>query len=198
MMQNDFTCRIYFIQTFPDRGAFFVWSAPIVSWPRIMCSQVRMLIFLEYECLKEERLFLTSLEQICNDTWLSSLSAPKLETRKSFPYSPRAPIPNGRMALIMQPCLLKSRFQLSPTSVNLVWDHCPVRLFVQVGIRHSQIHKQFKVRGWCQSKDCVPYKFAKSNIGKSAILHLNVWTRVEHTRVTFAVETKSSNEKQVK
>ena len=29
------------------RGAFFVWRAPIVSWPRIMCSQVRMLKLLE-------------------------------------------------------------------------------------------------------------------------------------------------------
>ena len=28
------------------RGAFFAWRAPIVSWPRIMCSQVRMLNFL--------------------------------------------------------------------------------------------------------------------------------------------------------
>ena len=27
------------------RGAFFVWRAPILSWPRIMCSQVRMLKF---------------------------------------------------------------------------------------------------------------------------------------------------------
>ena len=30
-----------------DRGAFFVWRAPILRWPRIMCSQVRMLNFLE-------------------------------------------------------------------------------------------------------------------------------------------------------
>ena len=29
------------------RGAFFVWCAPIMSWPRIMCSQVRMLKFLK-------------------------------------------------------------------------------------------------------------------------------------------------------
>ena len=29
------------------RGAFFAWRAPILSWPRIMCSQVRMLKFLE-------------------------------------------------------------------------------------------------------------------------------------------------------
>ena len=29
------------------RGTFFVWRAPIVRWPRIMCSQVRMLKFLE-------------------------------------------------------------------------------------------------------------------------------------------------------
>ena len=28
------------------RGAFFVWGAPNGSWPRIMCSQVRILIFL--------------------------------------------------------------------------------------------------------------------------------------------------------
>ena len=28
-------------------GAFFAWRAPILSWPRIMCSQVRMLKFLE-------------------------------------------------------------------------------------------------------------------------------------------------------
>ena len=30
-----------------SRGAFFSWRAPILSWPRIMCSQVRMLKFLE-------------------------------------------------------------------------------------------------------------------------------------------------------
>ena len=30
-----------------SRGAFFAWRAPILSWPRIMCSQVRMLKFLE-------------------------------------------------------------------------------------------------------------------------------------------------------
>ena len=30
-----------------DRGAFFAWRAPILSWPRIMCSQLRMLKFLE-------------------------------------------------------------------------------------------------------------------------------------------------------
>ena len=29
------------------RGAFFAWRAPILSWPRIMCSQVHMLKFLE-------------------------------------------------------------------------------------------------------------------------------------------------------
>ena len=29
------------------RGAFFAWRAPILSWPRIMYSQVRMLKFLE-------------------------------------------------------------------------------------------------------------------------------------------------------
>ena len=29
------------------RGAFFLWRALILSWPRIMCSQVRMLKFLE-------------------------------------------------------------------------------------------------------------------------------------------------------
>ena len=29
------------------RAAFFAWRAPILSWPRIMCSQVRMLEFLE-------------------------------------------------------------------------------------------------------------------------------------------------------
>ena len=29
------------------RGAFFAWRAPILSWPRIICSQVRMLEFLE-------------------------------------------------------------------------------------------------------------------------------------------------------
>ena len=28
-------------------GAFFAWRAPIVIWPRIMCSQVPMLKFLE-------------------------------------------------------------------------------------------------------------------------------------------------------
>ena len=32
---------------FLTRGAFFAWRAPILSWPRIMCSQVRMLKFLE-------------------------------------------------------------------------------------------------------------------------------------------------------
>ena len=30
-----------------SRSAFFVWRAPIVSWPRIRCSQVGMLKFLE-------------------------------------------------------------------------------------------------------------------------------------------------------
>ena len=30
-----------------SRGAFFAWRAPLLSWPRIMCSQVRMLKFLE-------------------------------------------------------------------------------------------------------------------------------------------------------
>ena len=30
-----------------NRGAFFAWRAPILSWPRITCSQVRMLKFLE-------------------------------------------------------------------------------------------------------------------------------------------------------
>ena len=30
-----------------SRGAFFAWRAPILSWLRIMCSQVRMLNFLE-------------------------------------------------------------------------------------------------------------------------------------------------------
>ena len=30
-----------------DRGAFFAWRTPILSWPRIMCSQVRILKFLE-------------------------------------------------------------------------------------------------------------------------------------------------------
>ena len=29
------------------RAAFFAWRAPILSWPRIMCSQVRMSKFLE-------------------------------------------------------------------------------------------------------------------------------------------------------
>ena len=29
------------------RGAFFVWRAPIMSWPRIMCSQVGMLKVLQ-------------------------------------------------------------------------------------------------------------------------------------------------------
>ena len=33
------------------RGAFFAWRAPILSWPRIMCSQVRMLKFLEMNIL---------------------------------------------------------------------------------------------------------------------------------------------------
>ena len=53
-------------------GAFFVWRAPILSWPRMMCSQVRKLKFLEPsrempECLKEKRLVLTSLTQTCNE-----------------------------------------------------------------------------------------------------------------------------------
>ena len=30
-----------------NRGAFFAWRAPILSWPRITCSQVCMLKFLE-------------------------------------------------------------------------------------------------------------------------------------------------------
>ena len=32
---------------FRCRGAFFAWCAPVLSCPRIMCSQVRMLKFLE-------------------------------------------------------------------------------------------------------------------------------------------------------
>ena len=36
--------HFYWGQTIsPCRGAFFAWRAPIVSWPRIMCSQVRRL-----------------------------------------------------------------------------------------------------------------------------------------------------------
>ena len=35
------------VLSFKSRGAFFAWRAPILSWPRIMCSQVRMLKFLE-------------------------------------------------------------------------------------------------------------------------------------------------------
>ena len=30
-----------------SRGAFFAWRVPILSWPRIMCSQVHMLKFWE-------------------------------------------------------------------------------------------------------------------------------------------------------
>ena len=33
------------IVTSSYRAAFFVWRAPILSWPRITCSQVRMLTF---------------------------------------------------------------------------------------------------------------------------------------------------------
>ena len=36
--KNNFDKSMY-------RGAFFVWRAPILSWPRIMCSQVRMIIW---------------------------------------------------------------------------------------------------------------------------------------------------------
>ena len=38
---------ILIIMNSASRGAFFAWRAPILSWPRIMCSQVRMLKFLE-------------------------------------------------------------------------------------------------------------------------------------------------------
>ena len=37
----------YTVNHWNDRAAFFAWRAPILSWPRIMCSQVRMLKFLE-------------------------------------------------------------------------------------------------------------------------------------------------------
>ena len=30
-----------------SRGTFFAWRTPFLSWPRIMCSQMRMLKFLE-------------------------------------------------------------------------------------------------------------------------------------------------------
>ena len=40
--ENNNISRLIFI-----RGAFFAWRAPILSWPRIMCSQVHMLKFLE-------------------------------------------------------------------------------------------------------------------------------------------------------
>ena len=60
-----------------SRGAFFVWRAPIVSWPRIVCSQVRILRFLELSrnavnksVWRKKRLFLTSLKQTCNE-WIS-------------------------------------------------------------------------------------------------------------------------------
>ena len=41
-------CSCSILHSHPrGKGAFFVWRAPILSWPRIMCSQVRMLKFLE-------------------------------------------------------------------------------------------------------------------------------------------------------
>ena len=62
-----------------------------------------------FEALKEKRLFLTSLIQTCNEYLIKfseNQSAPKLENRKTSPCSPRAhPIPDGRMAQFMQPCL---------------------------------------------------------------------------------------------
>ena len=73
------------------RGAFFAWCAPIVSWPRIMCSQVRMLKFLEPSL---SSLFLTSLKQTCNEYLIKfseNQSAPQLENWKTSPCSPRAP-----------------------------------------------------------------------------------------------------------
>ena len=84
------------------RGAFFVWCAPIVSWQRIMCSQVRMLKFLkpsrEMSWIRvfeeKKRLFLTSLKQTCNGYLIKfseNQSAPKLENRKTSPCSPCAP-----------------------------------------------------------------------------------------------------------
>ena len=42
----DLECRLW-DSTISARGAFFAWRAPIVSWPRIMCSQAPMLKFLE-------------------------------------------------------------------------------------------------------------------------------------------------------
>ena len=53
-------------------GTFFVWRAPIMSWLRIMCSQVHRLWFLTVvrnvvnkSVWRKKRLFLTSLKQTC-------------------------------------------------------------------------------------------------------------------------------------
>ena len=73
------------------RGAFFVWRAPIVSWPRIMCSQVHMLKILEV-LWESER------------TWVGEQENISLFSRCSE-LTPRAPIPDGRMEQIMQPCV---------------------------------------------------------------------------------------------
>ena len=57
--------------------------------------------------MKEKILFLTSLKQTCNEYLIKfseNQSAPKLENRKTSPCSPRAPIPDGRMAQFIQPC----------------------------------------------------------------------------------------------
>ena len=72
-----------------------------MSWPRIMCSQVRMLKFLEpsrempqIRVFEGKKLFLTSLKQTCNEYLIKfskNQSAPKLENRKTSPCSPCAP-----------------------------------------------------------------------------------------------------------
>ena len=44
---HDCDCYDAYYHIVSPRGTYFVWRAHILSWPRITCSQMRMLIFLE-------------------------------------------------------------------------------------------------------------------------------------------------------
>ena len=96
-----------------DRGRFglgqgCIFRAPIMSWPRIMCSQVRMLKFLQqpreipYIRVSEGKKTVLSFPET-NMQWIylfkheqrarfsENQSTPKLENRKTTPCSARAP-----------------------------------------------------------------------------------------------------------
>ena len=64
-----------------ERGAFFAWRAPILSWPRTMCSQVRMLKFfrtvtknaINKSVWRKKDCFWLPLNKRAMNIWLSSL-----------------------------------------------------------------------------------------------------------------------------